>query len=101
MTTMTVAQLREALASASPDSVVVLDCEHDGSVRFSHPVNGVYLHGSAYGFSITSLSGSFGQTKDLDGFAEEDEDEFVPMCDGNHDSLGPDGGCESCWLDGK
>lgn len=38
MATLTVAELRSILADMPQDAEVALACEHDGSPRFSHPL---------------------------------------------------------------
>jgi|GEM_PF-3117841 len=90
---LTVATLIATLSSMDPEATVVLACESDSSVRYSHPARTVFA--ATFGESLVVLYGGSGwQAKDLPGYVEpaydDDADQTCDICDCVDDGIGDD-----------
>lgn len=73
---MNVKELRQTLEGLPDDATVVLECEHDGSLRYAHPA--AYSHVTQdVGRTFFQIAGSYSQLVDADDrigrFSDDDD----------------------------
>jgi len=91
---LTVATLIATLSSMDPEATVVLACESDSSVRYSHPARTVFA--ATFGESLVVLYGGSGwQAKDLPGYVEPAYDDDAHGFDSLSSALA-DQPCDIC-----